>query len=55
MYKKSYFVKCPSKIFRTSLEVQVIPDGLALPSEPADYLLSIRRRDGMLTSRHFFQ
>lgn len=46
VHKRSYFVKRPFKVFRTSLDVQVLPDGHPPPNEAADYLLSVRQREG---------
>ena len=44
--KKSYFLRVSSRIFRSAHDVQIIPEGTSLPCHPADYLLSVRQRDG---------
>lgn len=46
VHKKLYFVKRSCRIFRTMLEVQLVLDGHCLPSQPTDYLLSVRHREG---------
>lgn len=55
VHKKSYELKRAAKVFRTTLEVQVVPDGQVLPAQSADYLLSVRERDGMLVAVKFFK
>lgn len=52
VHRKSCELKVGAKVFRDTLDVQVVIEGQPLPAHSADFLLSIRERDGKLQKAH---